>query len=114
MELKLNMKRTFLVGLAFMSIMLFWTMYDTLVAKMLVDNFGLNQTFSGFIMALDNILALFLLPLFGRISDKTQRTKLKRTPFIIIGTLAASILLLALPSLIYINKLPLLNTVLIN
>lgn len=96
MELKLNMKRTFLVGLAFMSIMLFWTMYDTLVAKMLVDNFGLNQTFSGFIMALDNILALFLLPLFGRISDKT-RTKLgKRTPFIIIGTLAASILFVSI------------------
>jgi len=71
-------------------------MYDTLVAKMLVDNFGLNQTFSGFIMALDNILALFLLPLFGRISDKT-RTKLgKRTPFIIIGTLAASILFVSI------------------
>ena len=96
MELKLNMKRTFLVGLAFMSIMLFWTMYDTLVAKMLVDNFGLNQTFSGFIMALDNILALFLLPLFGRISDKTRDKLGKRTPFIIIGTLAASILFVSI------------------
>lgn len=92
MELKLNMKRTFLVGLAFMSIMLFWTMYDTIIAKMLVDNFGLNQTFSGFIMALDNILALFMLPLFGRISDKT-RTKIgKRMPFIIVGTIVAATL----------------------
>ncbi len=96
MELKLNMKRTFLVGLAFMSIMLFWTMYDTIIAKMLVDNFGLNQTTSGIIMALDNILALFLLPLFGRISDKT-RTKLgKRTPFIIIGTIVASVLFVSI------------------
>ena len=92
MNLKLNQKRTYLVCFAFMSIMLFWTVYDLLIAKMLVDNFGLGQTASGFVMALDNILALFLLPLFGKISDKTRTKYGKRTPFIIIGTLIAAIL----------------------
>lgn len=92
MNLKLNQKRTYLVGFAFMSIMLFWTVYDLLIAKMLVDNFGLGQTASGFVMALDNILSLFLLPLFGKISDKTRTKYGKRTPFIMIGTIIAALL----------------------
>ena len=92
MELKLNNKRTFLVGLAFMTITLFWTVYDLVIAKMLVDNFGLNQAWSGFVMALDNILALFLLPLFGRLSDKTSTKMGKRKPFILIGTIIAAVL----------------------
>lgn len=92
MDLKLNQKRTYLVGLAFMSIMLFWTVYDMVIAKMLVDNFGLNQTWSGFIMALDNILALFLLPFFGRLSDKTKTKIGKRKPYILIGTIIAAVL----------------------
>ncbi len=92
MELKLNQKRTFLVGLAFMAIMLFWTVYDMVIAKMLVDNFGLNQTWSGVIMALDNILALFMLPLFGKLSDKTNTKIGKRKPYILVGTIVAAVL----------------------
>ena len=92
MNLKLNNKRTYLVGFAFMSIMLFWTIYDLLIAKMLVDNFGLNQTWSGVVMALDNVLALFMLPLFGRLSDKTKTKWGKRTPYIVIGTIIAAVL----------------------
>lgn len=92
MDLKLNNKRTYLVGFAFMSIMLFWTIYDLLIAKMLVDNFGLNQTWSGVVMALDNILALFMLPLFGRLSDRTKTKWGKRTPYIVIGTIVAAVL----------------------
>lgn len=92
MNLKLNNKRTYLVGFAFMSIMLFWTIYDMLIAKMLIDNFGLNQTWSGVVMALDNVLALFMLPLFGRLSDKTKTKWGKRTPYIVIGTIIAAVL----------------------
>ena len=92
MNFKLNNKRTYLVGFAFMSIMLFWTIYDLLIAKMLVDNFGLNQTWSGVVMALDNVLALFMLPLFGRLSDKTKTKWGKRTPYIVIGTIIAAVL----------------------
>ncbi len=94
MELKLNQKRTYLVGLAFMSITLFWTVYDTVIAKMLVDNFGLNQTWSGLVMALDNIFALFMLPFFGRLSDKTRTKFGRRKPFVVIGTIFAAVLII--------------------
>lgn len=89
--MKLNFKRTFLVGIAFLMISMFWQVYDALVAKMLVDSFGLNQTWSGIVMALDNILALFLLPLFGLWSDKTRTKMGKRTPYILIGTIVAAV-----------------------
>lgn len=84
--MKLNVKRTILVGFAFLLISMFWQMYDNIVAKMLVDNFGLDQAASGIIMALDNMLALILLPLFGHISDRTMTKYGKRTPYIFIGT----------------------------
>ena len=67
--MKLNYKKTIFVGFAFFLICAFWQAYDTIIPKILTDKFGMNQTSSGFIMALDNILALFMLPLFGTISD---------------------------------------------
>ena len=88
-QMKLNYKRTLCVGFAFFLITAFWQAYDTIIPKILTDRFGMNQTVSGIIMALDNVLALFLLPLFGVISDKTKSRLGKRTPFIIAGTLAA-------------------------
>lgn len=87
--MKLNYKRTFFVGFAFFLICTFWQAYDTIIPKILTDKFGLSQTISGAIMALDNILALFMLPLFGALSDKCKSKKGKRTPFILIGTVVA-------------------------
>ena len=87
--MKLNYKRTILVGFAFFLICAFWQAYDTIIPKILTDKFGMSQTWSGVIMALDNILALFLLPIFGAISDKSKSKRGKRTPFIVIGTLIA-------------------------
>lgn len=89
--MKLNWKRTFFVGLAFFLISLFWQSYDGVIQKVLENTFGLNPILRGFVMALDNILALFLLPLFGRISDKTQTRWGRRTPFIVVGTLIAAV-----------------------
>lgn len=96
-KLKLNYKNTFLVGLAFMAIQIFWTTYDFIIPLMLNRTFGLSDSFRGFIMGLDNILALFLLPLFGSFSDRTHTRFGKRTPFIFIGTVAAAIFMLILP-----------------
>lgn len=94
--MKLDVKKTILIGFAFLSISMFWTFYDSVVTKLLVDTFGLNQAWSGFIMSLDNILALFLLPLFGNWSDKTRTKKYgKRTPYIFIGTVVAAIVIMA-------------------
>ena len=97
--MKLNNKRTVLVGLAFLSICAFWQMYDNVVPLILTKTFHLNETFSGAIMAADNILALFLLPFFGTLSDRTNTGIGKRMPYILGGTAAAIILLNILPIL---------------
>ena len=99
-ELKLNNKRTILVGLAFLSICSFWQMYDNLVPLILRETFHMDESLTGVIMAADNILALFLLPLFGSLSDKCRETKVgRRTPFILGGTAGAVILMNLLPIL---------------
>lgn len=94
--MKLNYKRTILVGFAFFLISLFWQAYDATIALTLTNKFGMNQTWSGVIMALDNILALFLLPLFGTLSDKYKGKSGRRTPFIRFGTAVAAVALVAL------------------
>ncbi len=94
--MKLNYKRTLLVGFAFFLICVFWQAYDTLVPLMLTNKFGLDQTWSGVIMSLDNILALFMLPLFGALSDRKDTRFGKRTPFIFIGTICAIVCFMGL------------------
>jgi len=93
---KLNYKKTIFVGLAFFGITMFWQTYDSLIAKILIDKFGLTQFWSGAVMALDNVLALLLLPLFGLLSDKTKSRFGKRTPYIIIGTVLAALSFMSL------------------
>src|SRR3989339_31560 len=88
--MKLDYKKTFYVGLAFFIITIFWQTYDSIITKILIDKFGLNQTWSGVVMALDNVLALFMLPLFGAISDKTNHKLGRRTPYVIVGTVVAA------------------------
>ena len=95
--MKLNYKRVILVGFAFFIISAFWQSYDNVMPLILTNKFGLNQTISGIIMALDNVLAVFLLPLFGSLSDKTNSRYGKRTPFIVIGCIAAVIAYLFIP-----------------
>ena len=97
--MKLDTKRTVLVGFAFLSICAFWQMYDNLVPLILTNTFHLNETISGAIMAADNVMALFLLPLFGALSDKCTSRLGRRRPFILFGTLAAVVLMMALPIL---------------
>lgn len=94
--MKLNYKKTLYVGLAFLLISMFWQTYDNLIGKILIDKFGLNQFSSGFVMALDNILALFLLPFFGALSDKTNHKYGRRTPYIVVGTVVAAFALVGL------------------
>lgn len=95
--MKLNTKRTILVGMAFLSICTFWQMYDAVIPLILKNTFHVGDTNSGMIMALDNVLALFMLPLFGNLSDKTDTRFGKRTPFIVIGTAAACLFTLLIP-----------------
>ena len=94
--MKLNYKRTIFVGFAFFLISAFWQVYDSIIPLTLTNKFGLSQTGSGFVMVLDNLIALFMLPLFGAISDRCRSRLGKRTPFILIGTIAAAILFFSL------------------
>ncbi len=97
--MKLNYKRTFLVGLAFLSICAFWQMYDNIIPKILIETFHMNETLSGAILGADNFLALFMLPFFGALSDKTETKIGKRMPFILFGTGIALIAMNILPIL---------------
>lgn len=99
--MKLNYKRTFFIGLAFMSISAFWQLYDNIIPLMLQNTFNIGETLTGGIMAIDNVLALFLLPIFGSFSDKVDTRLGKRTPFIIGGTTGAVIFMVLIA---YANK----------
>ena len=103
---KLNTKRTCLVGLAFLSICAFWNLYDFVIPLVLKNTYHLGDTWSGVVMAMDNILALFLLPVFGALSDKANTRIGRRMPFILGGTAAAAALMLALPIVIRDGALP--------
>ena len=94
--MKLNYKRTVLIGFAFMSILAFWQFYDQVIPVLLESIFDISTFYASSIMAIDNILALFMLPIFGALSDKTKSHLGKRTPYILFGTIAAFILMLVL------------------
>lgn len=95
--MKLNYKRTVLIGLAFLSISAFWQMYDNIIPLILKNTFHMGETLTGAIMAGDNILALFLLPIFGAFSDKVHTPIGKRMPFIVAGTVLAFLFMMILP-----------------
>lgn len=105
--MKLNTKRTFLVGLAFMSISAFWQVYDGLVPLILKNTFHVGDTLSGAVMALDNVLALIMLPLFGVLSDKTRTHMGRRMPYIVGGTTGAVLCLILIPLANALHSLPL-------
>lgn len=99
--IKLNYPNTFKVGLAFAIICAFWGAYDFVVPLLLEHAFGMSNTLRGLIMGLDNLLSLFLLPLFGNLSDKGKGKLSKkfgrRTPYVVIGTIAAVVLMVFVP-----------------
>lgn len=95
--MKLNYRRTFFIGLAFMSISAFWQLYDSIIPLILKHTFEIGDTLAGAIMAVDNVLALFMLPLFGALSDKVSTKIGKRMPFIVGGTIAAVIAMILVP-----------------
>ena len=96
---KLDTRQTILIGMAFLSICSFWQMYNNIIPLILTNTFHLNETLTGVIMAADNVLSLFLLPLFGSISDRCGAKMGRRKPFILFGTICAVFLMLLLPLL---------------
>lgn len=74
-----------------MGMISFWQVFDGIVPKMLTQTFGLSNAVTGFVMAIDNIFGLFLLSLFGILSDRCTSKLGRRTPFIIAGSILAVI-----------------------
>lgn len=105
--MKLNTRRTVLVGLAFMSISAFWQVYDGIVPLILKNTFGVGDTVAGVVMALDNVLALILLPVFGTLSDRTHTRIGRRMPYIVCGTAAAAVAIVLIPLGDHLYSLPL-------
>jgi maltose/moltooligosaccharide transporter len=103
--MKLNYRNTLLVGLAFLAISSFWQLYDFIIPLIMKNTFEINDGLAGFIMSLDNIIALFMLPLFGMLSDKTHTPLGRRIPYIIFGTLAATISMMLLPYTVHQQQL---------
>ncbi|MBQ2577825.1 MAG: MFS transporter, partial [Lachnospiraceae bacterium] len=97
--MKLKTGQTIRVGFAFLSICAFWQMYNSIIPLILTNTFAMNETISGAIMAADNVLAIFLLPLFGGISDRCKSKMGRRKPFLLYGTLVSVVLMLLLPIL---------------
>ena len=99
--LRLDYPQTIKVGFAFAIVMIFWSAYDYVVPLLLENTYGLSNSLRGLIMGLDNLLSLFLLPLFGKISDKAHGKLAsrfgRRTPFILVGTLLAVVLMVFVP-----------------
>lgn len=110
-KLKLNYKRTFIIGLTFFTILMLWQMYNyycpLFLARLLKSTYG-DKDYNyliGIIMAMDNVLALFLLPLFGNLSDKTHSKYGRRMPFIVVGTIVSMILFPLIPLFFAKNSL---------
>ena len=105
--MKLNYKRTILVGFAFFLISAFWQAYDAIVPMILENHYGLDEFWSGVVMSLDNVLAVFMLPLFGALSDKTETKYGKRKPFVVIGAIAAVVVFIGLTAvdMVQLNSL---------
>ncbi len=108
--MKLNYRRTFLVGLGFFSICAFWQLYDHVVPLILKYNFGIDETRTGVVMAMDNVLALFMLPLFGSFSDRTKTRWGRRMPYIVLGGFASAIVMMLIPISARLFSLPLFIT----
>ena len=111
---KLNLKRTFIIGFAFFGILLLWQVYDTwcptFLTELFKSAFGTSndqdvQYLVGVIMALDNLAALILLPIFGRLSDKTKTPIGKRMPYILVGTFVCSVAFPFIPIFFHNNNL---------
>lgn len=111
--LKMNLKRTFIIGFAFFGILLLWQVYDSWCPTLLTELFkkALNtndknvQYLVGIMMAIDNLAALILLPIFGRLSDKTHTRIGKRMPYILIGTFVCAVAFPFIPVFFHYNNI---------
>lgn len=110
---KLNYKRTLIIGFAFFGILLLWQVYDlwcpTFLTELFTDAFKISdekqvQYLVGIMMAIDNLAALILLPIFGKLSDGTNTKIGKRMPYILVGTFVCAVAFPFIPVFFHFHK----------
>ncbi|NOZ75100.1 MAG: SLC45 family MFS transporter [FCB group bacterium] len=101
--------KVILLGFGFMGVSLLWAIYNAYVPIFLqagrpdfstsagVRGFGLGAGTTGFIMTLDNIAALFILPYIGFFSDRLRTRWGRRKPFLIAGAPVAFLGFIGIP-----------------
>lgn len=111
-SLKLNYKNTLIIGLAFLGILMLWQVYNTycpiILDYLLKSHFDPNKDYyyiTGVIMALDNLVALIIMPIFGNLSDKTKTKYGKRMPYILIGSIVSALIFPFIAVTFIINSL---------
>lgn len=111
-SLKLNYKNTLIIGLAFLGILMLWQVYNTycpiILDYLLKSHFDPNKDYyyiTGVIMALDNLVALIIMPIFGNLSDKTKTKYGKRMPYILIGSFVSALIFPFIALTFIINSL---------
>ncbi len=108
--MRLNYRRTLLIGFAFFGLQVLFGVYNAYVpillqsgradfaqAQPIAGGYGLSTTLTGFIMTLDNLAAIIILPVVGALSDVTRSRWGKRKPYIMVGAPFTAIAFAAIP-----------------
>jgi maltose/moltooligosaccharide transporter len=111
--MKLNYGKTFLIGCAFLGVQALFAIYnaylpiflqagrpDYSLARPLPGGFGLGAGVTGFVMSLENLAALLILPVIGALSDATRSRFGRRKPFLLVGAPITALAFMALPFLL--------------
>jgi MFS family permease len=111
--MRLNYGRTLLIGCAFLGLQVLFAIYnaympiilqagraDFTMAQPIEGGFGLGAAVTGFIMSLENLAALLILPFVGALSDATASRLGRRKPYLLVGVPITALAFIALPFLI--------------
>lgn len=94
--MKLDYKKTFILGLGFFAISILWPVYNAFVPIML-EQYTKKATVIGMIMTIDNLFAVAFQPIFGAMSDRTNNRFGRRMPYILIGVPISALLFSIIP-----------------
>ncbi len=94
--MKLDYKKTFLIGLGFFTVSIVWGLYNVAV-PIYLKQLGLSGVAVGSVMTIDNIFAIVLLPVFGALSDRTYNRYGRRMPYLLVGIPLSALAFILIP-----------------
>jgi len=96
-NLEFKYSRIFLLGFGFFGVSIIWSLYNAYIPIFLQDTFKMSRTVTGFVMTIDNLFAVLLLPFLGALSDKTRTRFGRRKPYILLGAPSAALMFALIP-----------------